>query len=1080
MRRTPLSLLVIICAFALTTFAQTQSGQRSTPTPMQNLASQNIISGAISIADVPGPFVDSMIPRDNIAGTYILQEVGHLRPVASAGNIIYAVNQEGCTLVAYTTNPFQKVLEVPLGLGANSVYEHPIRPLEIWITDSISNCVSVFDPTTLTLGQTIRTNGAPHGLAFSADGSRAYVTCSSGRTVDVIDTNTFTVVNSIAIPARRPRGIAVVGDNIHVAPLISGNNTTALGASGSGFRFVLDIPAFAGIGAIPLADIDLRTIGISPAGGSFETLNPALEWADLGTSIFNVQNRPGTTELWVCNTDALNAEVIAEPNFVNGKVVRNRVTIVDIAGGPGGSVNHVDLDQVGGVGCSQPRGVAFDSLRGRVYVMCEGSDRVAVLDLNGNWLGSWKLTGQGKIRCLPHGGTVLGENLYVWNKGTNSITKINVVTTPLDSTVNNHKSLGLTPLTDAVRRGRSIVNNADLSAGGSSSCASCHIDGDQDGVVWDLSNVLDPEGTPNNQLSLFIDRKGAMVTQSLNGLPEGAPYHWRGERGDIEAFNGAFEGLLDGSELVTADLADMVSYINELHYPANHVQQDDRVTTPNELEGARIFMQETATANARCVDCHSMPTGSNNETMREGSGWAPSLVVTQLRGIADKVLGQHDLGFANIGGNMIDLGDCTEFGPGLVHDGRIATLFDFSNSFVNIDPTEAMRLEDFMRAFDTGLAPATAIQATMTQANAFTLPEFNLLLSEADQGECDLVATGSVAVGSAQPIRVRAYYNPQTGFFEFDSKAYGLASPSFLQLLANGNYGSWTLRGVPVGMGRRTVDSDMDGIANLDEAAFNTTADNPDADGDGFPDGYEQLWGMDPNVVDTSSPDSQAPGIISAIPLYATTNTVKLDVKTDELCVVTASWIGKRGSEVRVSSKFAPYAKDHQFVINFLPQNVTTLVTLTAVDPNNLSSTMTVGVVADAEIVRDIHIDAMTLSTGLIAVNMTTGMATTNFTAVVDVKDHLGAPAAAGYEATAFVYLESTPGQVNVVQSAIVATTNAAGQVTFSLPLTWPVSGGGVRNVYFGVIDIVPSTGSGLANAYTEANDTLNFMSLTF
>ncbi|MFT7617578.1 MAG: YVTN family beta-propeller protein [Planctomycetota bacterium] len=1087
MKCTPIASFVMTLILALGGAAQ----QVTTLTPAivsptkAGLASRNPLMPSGAVLDVPvSTFDDSMIQRDNVAGTYILQEVGHLRPVMNTNGVIIAVNQEGGNLVVFGTNPLKKIVEIPIGLGANSVYAHPFRPLEIWITDSISNCVTVIDPNTLAVGQTIRTNGAPHGLVFSDSGDRAYVTCSSGRTVDVIDTFAFQVVNSIDVPARRPRGIAKVGNNIHIAPLISGNNTTALGAGGSGFRFVLDIPPFASMGANPLADVDLRTIGVSSTGLTFETLIPGLEWTQLGTTILNVQNRPGSNELWICNTDALNAAVIGEQNFVDGQVVLNQVTIVDVAGGPGAAPIFVDLDQVsGGIGCSQPRGVAFDSARSQVYVMCEGSDRVCVLGAAGNWLGSWKLSGQNGIRCLPQGATLLGDDLYVWNKGTNSLTQINVVTTPLNTVVSNHTSLGHTPLTDKVRRGRGIINNADISAGGSSSCASCHIDGDLDGVVWDLSSVLDPEGTPNNQLQFFTDRKGAMVTQSLNGLPEGAPYHWRGERKDLEAFNAAFEGLLDGAALMAAELSDMVAYINELHYPANHVQQDNRETTPSELEGARVFVEELATAGSSCADCHSMPYGSNNEVMREAfAAFAPSTKVTQLRNVADKVLGQHDLGILTWpSGASIDLGDATEFGPGLTHDGRIATLFDFSNTFANIDPTESARLEDFMRAFDTGLAPATAIQATMTQANALTMPELALLIDEAIEGDCDLVASGSVSTGGAPPLRVTAYFDPMTGLFQFEAKSFGNVPPLFLSFFVNAGYGSWTFRGVPVGTGRRIIDRDLDGLGNLDEKMYNTDPENGDSDGDGYPDGYEIKWSMDPNVVDTSSPDGQAPGIVSSTPLYALTNTVKLNVVTDELCVVTATWTGLRGVETRVSSKFAPYAMGHQFVINFLPENTSTPVTLMATDPSGLSSTMVVNAMTDAEIVSDIHIDAINLSTGPIAVQIGTSLVKTQLTAVVDVKDHLGAPAVAGYEGSAFVYLETSPGNLLIIDVGATATTNAAGKMTFNVPITWTLSStGGPRSIYLGVVDIVPTPGSGLLSAYTEANDIVNFTSITF
>ena len=76
--------------------------------------------------------------------------------------------------------------------------------------------------------------------------------------------------------------------------------------------------------------------------------------------------------------------------------------------------------------------------------------------------------------------------------------------------------------------------------------------GDSDFESWDLG---DPTGSyvppPNpNPLGLegFHPMKGPMFTQSLKGLPSLEPFHWRGDRVNLLAFNGAFVTLQGRSE----------------------------------------------------------------------------------------------------------------------------------------------------------------------------------------------------------------------------------------------------------------------------------------------------------------------------------------------------------------------------------------------------------------------------------------------------------------------------------------------------------------------------------------------------
>ena len=107
------------------------------------------------------------------------------------------------------------------------------------------------------------------------------------------------------------------------------------------------------------------------------------------------------------------------------------------------------------------------------------------------------------------------------------------------------------PEPPSVVAGRPLLYDAShTSSHGDSACASCHIFGDLDGLAWDLGNP-DAASIPNlNPITpllppfvfpmsdVFKSLKGPMVTQSLRGMANHGPMHWRGDRtGSLDAPN---------------------------------------------------------------------------------------------------------------------------------------------------------------------------------------------------------------------------------------------------------------------------------------------------------------------------------------------------------------------------------------------------------------------------------------------------------------------------------------------------------------------------------------------------------------
>ncbi|HEX3803985.1 MAG TPA: alkaline phosphatase family protein [Solirubrobacteraceae bacterium] len=114
-----------------------------------------------------------------------------------------------------TTNPY--------GVAVTPASSSSLANIEVWVTESGTNTVSVFNPSTKKVAQTIVVGIYPHGIAITPDGSTAYVANTGpntgkggSQTVSVIDTATYAVTNTIEV-GEAPQVVAVSPDGSRVA-----------------------------------------------------------------------------------------------------------------------------------------------------------------------------------------------------------------------------------------------------------------------------------------------------------------------------------------------------------------------------------------------------------------------------------------------------------------------------------------------------------------------------------------------------------------------------------------------------------------------------------------------------------------------------------------------------------------------------------------------------------------------------------------------------------------------------------------------------------------------------------------------
>lgn len=750
-------------------------------------------------------------------------------------------------------NPSQPVLVQEIVVGLEPVSVNARTNDEVWVVNHLSDSVSIVSLSQGRVVATLQVADEPSDVVFA--GSKAFVTAAASDRVAVFDATTRAALGFVDVFGKDPRNLAVNAASTKVYAVVqrSGNGTTSVQNQSqtlppgstlpappqTSLIVRANDPAWAAQIPYTLPDNDVAEIDVA-------TLTVSRNFRSVGTTNTGIAVNPITGDLWVANTEARNI-VRFEP-VLRGHAIDSRITKITTGATPivtpidlNPGVNYALLPNNAALGTAlaEPYGVAIDPATSRIYVAAQGTDRIGVLDGTGAVIARIEVGGTPGALIDTHNkrgprGLVISpptQRLYVHNKLSATIS---VIDTSSNSLLGEVQLGSYDPTPSNIRTGRRFLYDAKLAGNGTMSCASCHIDGDIDGLSWDLG---DPNGamaaTPTNSggfpfnllpLSPFHPMKGTMATQTLKGLEATAPFHWRGDRPNFQAFNGAFNSLMGGSPLSAADMNLYAQFATSIAFPPNPNQLKDRTlrSTPagaNEAAGQVAYNQNASNlvvTQVSCNTCHThvpdSPSGTNGQIITNQVLMEPQqMKVAQLRNSYRKV------GFTRTAGQK-------KSGFGYTHDGSVGTLADFlalpvfnpwrsalgANVMSNIVP--------FLMVIDTGTAPTVGMQVTIDQTNATNvtaIADLDLLIARAVASDIDLVAHGSL---NGAPT---ALLYSLTGA-NFVGNVTGFAARTKTQLLAAAQAGNaaFTFMGVPLGAGERIArDRDLDSLLDGDEAS---------------------------------------------------------------------------------------------------------------------------------------------------------------------------------------------------------------------------------------------------------------------
>ena len=416
-------------------------------------------------------------------------------------------------------------------------------------------------------------------------------------------------------------------------------------------------------------------------------------YSGVGTILFNMIANPVNGKVYVSNTEALNQNRFTGPagtlpktadakaskyTTLQGHFAESRISVLDDTVTPIHLNKHINYDKCcdavtnaeNAKSLAQPMDMAISSDGKTLYVVAFGSGKVGVFNTAELENDTFKpdLGNQIQLSAGGPAGVVLDEankRLYVLTRFDNAISIVDTNS----NTETDHIAM-FNPEPAIIVEGRKYLYDAALtSSHGDSSCALCHVFGDMDQLAWDLGNPsgsvalnpsspdcatdpvsIDPDYvfdvTCPSDLAInhkefglpvsphFAPVKGPMTTQSLRGMANHGPMHWRGDKTDdsepgsnyqpdtgiynehvgFTKFNEAFVNLHGrDSEISTEAMDDFANFALELMYPPNPIRHLDNSLTPAQQLGQNFFFDPNMVVDTKfhCNGCHIVDRAAN-------------------------------------------------------------------------------------------------------------------------------------------------------------------------------------------------------------------------------------------------------------------------------------------------------------------------------------------------------------------------------------------------------------------------------------------------------------------------------------
>ncbi|HEX2975099.1 MAG TPA: beta-propeller fold lactonase family protein, partial [Bacteroidales bacterium] len=506
------------------------------------------------------------------------------------GRFLYIVAQDWNELVVVNTLNYVPVKHITVGNHPHSVLISADGE-KAFVSNQWSDNVSVINLKKMTVADTFRVAGGPAGMVMSHDSKYLYVVNSYSSDVSIIDLASGEEINRLK----------------------AGNNPTGAGISPDG----------------SVVFITSRRAVYAPYGQNLVTELTLID--DSSKRIREIHNIPSAHLMenidFTPDGDLAVFTLVRPKNLVpsiqveNGFMMNHGFGVIDLRKG---RVTQFLLDEPNAF-YADPFDVVISKDGKKAFISSSGVDCISVISLDSirklmnsateevseSWADNLSLSRKYILARIRTGanpkGLALspnGEILYISEFLEDRIAMVSTESLKVKGVID----IGGPPGITVTRHGRRLMNNAGHTFQNQFSCYSCHPDGHEDGLVYNMASKDMGRNITN--------------TQSLRDIAHTAPFKWNGKNQTVYKQDGIrFSTVLTRTEAFSyKDLDAITAYIlTGIKYPPNLQFNPDGKLTDAQERGKQIFERSRTKKgveipeNNRCITCHMPPYYTNRK-----------------------------------------------------------------------------------------------------------------------------------------------------------------------------------------------------------------------------------------------------------------------------------------------------------------------------------------------------------------------------------------------------------------------------------------------------------------------------------
>lgn len=520
----------------------------------------------------------------------------HSSNIVGSATHIFSVNPDSGTVAAIDASTLAKTWETRVGVEPRTLAIGPDG--RVWIAVQGDDKLVALNPRdgSLSASVSLPYGSAPHGVVFTPDRQTGLVTLEGSSTLMSFDPANGAQRASISLPGD-VRGVAVNADSTQ--------------AMVTRFRSRMDRG-------------EVHRVALGKTLSLLQTVALRVD-----TTTVDAENRargvPNYLHQVVISPDGLRATLPSKKdNIVGGMfrdgrplehdtTVRSIVSQIDL----GPTAAEVFAEQIDFNDRAPARAAAYSPNGDYLFVAQMEGNRVAIVDAYNR-----SVRGEFETGRAPHGLHVdeQRKRLYVNNFLDRSVAVYDIASVlsaesfaarPLATVA----TVAVEPLPEAVLRGKRVFYNAAdprMSRNNYMSCAACHVDGGDDGMVWDFTQR--GEGL-----------RRTINLQGRQGLSHGR-VHWSANFDELQDFENDIRGAFGGTGFLSdadfaatsnplgaakagrsSELDDLAAYMTSLsRHGRSPARQPDGSLSLDAVRGKQVF------AAMQCATCHA------GATLRDG------------------------------------------------------------------------------------------------------------------------------------------------------------------------------------------------------------------------------------------------------------------------------------------------------------------------------------------------------------------------------------------------------------------------------------------------------------------------------